>query len=671
MKVKSLAKAFRTAFISRILFGVFFVFTFDTVAIKRISFFGSIYEDAPLLGLKGLLTPLTKTLPSLFMTLDLTNTRNLIVTLLAYFTVLLFFVIFLTQLILFIKRKKPVLLLNILYELVFFVTIIYYAAALAYILGYDNGSFPVSANGYGYALTLFLPFKYTTFPSGDEWNVFLSVTAYLSVIAFLVFAISTLVLAFGLFTRAPKLSKKVTLGAPIVSTESKEGAKPSKGVVQGAAIADAKTDTYVKEGAEEGGVKTRAVFGPDGVFSGAPLIVQYFNNGVAQAPAPVQQAPQPVVAPVTLKAEEENKISLDDIKKVVQEVVAAKEEKPVEPTPYEAITVDELKKIIKDEIEAASALRAKEEADKVRDHASKAESVTSTAQFKAEETKVFQTATAKKSGDVDVKVATPIVVAIPKEIKDTDSPKKAEAEPSISEDELRWLVRDNLKEALGQLADLKKTTKIEYVYEDEVVEEEEKPAKVEENIEVVADKAPEVAPVKALDTTTTKPVKKTPVVEVKAKEERGKEETIAKGEVVQLTFPERILASDKEVKTAYKEIKNLLLSYGLNSRVATSGDTFRLHKVSFAKVTVSGTSLKLYLALDPKKYVNSAIPVSDAGAKGAYKDIPLVFRVRSDLSLRRARDLIIDCMNTHGLTTLADYKYYDVVKELSLAQKAK
>ena len=83
--------------------------------------------------------------------------------------------------------------------------------------------------------------------------------------------------------------------------------------------------------------------------------------------------------------------------------------------------------------------------------------------------------------------------------------------------------------------------------------------------------------------------------------------------------------------------------------ISNSGDTFRLHKITFVKITIAGKSLKLYFALDPKDYANSTYPVQDVSAKNVYKDIPLVFKVKSELSMRRAKQLIADVMDKHGL----------------------
>ena len=55
-----------------------------------------------------------------------------------------------------------------------------------------------------------------------------------------------------------------------------------------------------------------------------------------------------------------------------------------------------------------------------------------------------------------------------------------------------------------------------------------------------------------------------------------------------------------------------------------------------------GKSLKIYYALKPSDYATSPIPVQDASGKNIYKEIPVCFKVKSPLSLRRAKQLIAD-----------------------------
>ncbi|MCR4911395.1 MAG: hypothetical protein K5925_02595 [Bacilli bacterium] len=122
-----------------------------------------------------------------------------------------------------------------------------------------------------------------------------------------------------------------------------------------------------------------------------------------------------------------------------------------------------------------------------------------------------------------------------------------------------------------------------------------------------------------------------------------------KQEYERLSFAERLLQSDKEILDLYNELKNEILSYGVKSRISAVGDTFRLHKKMYVRITVAGKSLKLYFALDPEDYKNSKIPVQNAGHKGMYAEIPLCFKVRSGLSVRRCKELIQDTMDKDGL----------------------
>ena len=120
--------------------------------------------------------------------------------------------------------------------------------------------------------------------------------------------------------------------------------------------------------------------------------------------------------------------------------------------------------------------------------------------------------------------------------------------------------------------------------------------------------------------------------------------------IIRIPFQTRMAEIDDDLKNRYNELKSEIMSYGVKSRVSNSGDTFRLHKVTFVKMTIAGKGLKLYMALDPKDYANTTLPIQDAGHKGTYKDIPLVFKVKSDLSMRRAKQLIADVMSKNGLT---------------------
>ena len=139
-----------------------------------------------------------------------------------------------------------------------------------------------------------------------------------------------------------------------------------------------------------------------------------------------------------------------------------------------------------------------------------------------------------------------------------------------------------------------------------------------------------------------------PIIEEKP-EEKEPEVAPEKKPIIRIPFTTRMLGADKEMQDNYNELKNEIMSYGVNSRVSNSGDTFRLHRVTYIKITIAGLSLKLYFALDPKDYKDSTLPIQDAGHKGIYSEIPLVFKVKSGLSMRRCKQLIQDVFDKNGL----------------------
>ncbi len=217
-----------------------------------------------------------------------------------------------------------------------------------------------------------------------------------------------------------------------------------------------------------------------------------------------------------------------------------------------------------------------------------------------------------------------------------DSAKNAEAIESLRKsqlyaDDIRTIISDELDKKLATL-------------EPKVVE------KVVE-VEKTPEPAPEIVP----------EAKEEPVVV-----EPAPEETVAAPDTekaARVPFANRVLALDDEVKEYYNELKEEAVSYGLKSRLSISGDTFRLHTKTYFKMIVAGKGLKLYMALDPHDYKDSTIPVKDAGTKNLYKDIPLVFKVKSPLSLKRAKILIKDVCEKDGLVK-QDIEHFNYVSQL-------
>ena len=416
--------------------------------------------------------------------------------------------------------------------------------------------------------------------------------------------------------------------------------------------------------------------------------------------------------------EEEKPLTKEDVENIINNALKETKETKEEVSyqndageELEYVDLDDLKNLIKDQVSTAihevnaakSAIEDKKEVDLLPEE-------TSTYDEKpfAKDVKVVSADNDTSDIAVDnektkVKLTTPIVVAVPTTFepeKETDcsdcdctNNSQEEAE-TLTEDEIRNLVSEELKSALKDFAKPKQKKIIKKIINKEVPEyiEEEK-LNVESDVSN-ANKETSVSeePTNVIETPISiekevtvessskdlkeenKVSKEVPLQEEKPaevqlkvqknNEVRGKESTIEKGEVVRLNFFERIASGDDLLKSNYNAIKNLLMSYGLKDRLSNTGDTFRLHKVTYAKITCLGDSLKIYLALDPKDYVSTALPIQDVSSKDSYKDIPLGFKVRSDLSLRRANELIQSTMRKANLEALSDYQVVDFAKEI-------
>ena len=137
-----------------------------------------------------------------------------------------------------------------------------------------------------------------------------------------------------------------------------------------------------------------------------------------------------------------------------------------------------------------------------------------------------------------------------------------------------------------------------------------------------------------------------PVVEEADDDEEAEEK---KKSAPRIPFAEKMVKADKELQDKYNEIKNEILSYGVNSRVSIAGDTFRLHRKPYVKITIVGKTLKVYFALRPRDFVDSPIPVMVASDKVAYEEVPALLKVKSNLAVKRAKELVKLAMEADGV----------------------
>lgn len=244
----------------------------------------------------------------------------------------------------------------------------------------------------------------------------------------------------------------------------------------------------------------------------------------------------------------------------------------------------------------------------------------------------------------------------------------------LTEDEVRQAVREELAAFFENKEETVEEPVVEETKEETVEEKvEETPVEetpVEEKVEeTVTEEAVEETPEEKVE----EKVEEAPVVEEKVEETPVVEEpaTTDANANARLSFFDRILLVDDELLDIYNEIKNDILSYGVKSRVSSAGDTFRLHRVTYMKMIFAGKKVKLYMKLNPEDFADSTIPHDNAGDKKLYEEIPFVFKVKSGLSIRRAKALIAEMMEKEGIQRVKEPGNVDYARELIAEIKSK
>ena len=248
-----------------------------------------------------------------------------------------------------------------------------------------------------------------------------------------------------------------------------------------------------------------------------------------------------------------------------------------------------------------------------------------------------------------------------------DEPKEekpAEQVAGLSEEEVRAIVEQYLKEHVDELhvpgepvvvADPEEDEKIEPVEEPEE-EPEEQPAPAEEPKEE-EQPAEEPAPEEEPEEEEDEADEEEDETDEEEDEEEGEEQPAdsnvpvglnIKGKRRRASFETRLKNSEFDLRHKYYDLRDYIKWYGLRNRISIPGDTFSYKRQRYVFVTIVGKHIRVYLGLDPNDYADSTIPVEPATAK-KYEDLPCLLRVKSDLSYRRAKKLVDDLMQKIGM----------------------
>ena len=101
-----------------------------------------------------------------------------------------------------------------------------------------------------------------------------------------------------------------------------------------------------------------------------------------------------------------------------------------------------------------------------------------------------------------------------------------------------------------------------------------------------------------------------------------------------------IIQSDDKVKNYYSELKNHILSYkGVKSRISWKFDSYNRGRDQLFKIKLRGKTICMYCALDPNEFEESKYHHEAIDAK-IFADVPMLVKIKSDLGLRKAKELV-------------------------------
>ena len=239
--------------------------------------------------------------------------------------------------------------------------------------------------------------------------------------------------------------------------------------------------------------------------------------------------------------------------------------------------------------------------------------------------------------------------------------KEAEAEPvvheeALSEDQIRVIVREEIENYEAAKPVVKTLTKedVNKIAEDvsnkvaKTVADETVAKALEKHVEDFHAQKEE-APV--VEEAVEEPVAEEPAEEeIEAEAPKGENDPFAAlRNKRRASFETRLKNADFDLRHKYYDLRDHIKSYGLSNRLSIPGDSFSAHRKRYVFITINGKHLKVYFAANPDDYKDTPIPVERTETK-KYEDLPLQFKVRSDLSFRRAVKIVDDMLTKEGYT---------------------
>lgn len=120
-----------------------------------------------------------------------------------------------------------------------------------------------------------------------------------------------------------------------------------------------------------------------------------------------------------------------------------------------------------------------------------------------------------------------------------------------------------------------------------------------------------------------------------------------------LSFEERIKTMGEDVRKYHSALQEYLLSFKkIKSRLSNRCDSYRVGRELLCKMAIGGKTLKIYLAIDANRQdvLEKKLHFRDLSSSLAYKEVPAMIPVKSDLCVKKVCEVIDIMMQEKGIT---------------------
>ena len=132
------------------------------------------------------------------------------------------------------------------------------------------------------------------------------------------------------------------------------------------------------------------------------------------------------------------------------------------------------------------------------------------------------------------------------------------------------------------------------------------------------------------------------------------------------SFRSKLIQGSKENKEFYSLIKNRLLSYDkMRVKENWGGETYMYGRRTYVRLGMGGKTLCVFYALDPAAFDVKKVHHRDVSGVRKYVQTPMMMRVKSDLSCRRALRLIEILADDNHIPKKSAYGMADYTQDLA------